>query len=292
MKITPFHESESGTWTYLLADEQSGNAAIIDPVWVYDIVSGQTSREFVDQVLAEARRQDLNIRWVLKTHAHADHLTAAALIRKETGAKVAIGRGICSVQEHCKKIFNLQDLKSDGSQFDRLLSEGDSLFLGGLEIRVMETPGHTDDSVTYLAQDAAFIGDTLFAPDGGTARCDFPGGSASKLFDTIQRIYALPASTRLFLCHNYPAKGEQAVCMATVEDSSRENIHVGPDTSREDYVQMREARDATLNLPKLIYPSVQVNILAGSSPVSESNGHQYLKIPFNTSIAELLKNPE
>jgi glyoxylase-like metal-dependent hydrolase (beta-lactamase superfamily II) len=227
--------------------------------------------------------------WVLETHAHADHLSAGALIRSRTGAKIGASRGICEVQKTFKKIYNLSGLKTDGSQFDRLLVEGDLVKVGELDIRVMETPGHTDDSVTYLVEDVAFIGDTLFAPNFGSARCDFPGGDAGKLFDSIQRIYNLPDSTRLFLCHDYPPDGKEPRSMVTLEESKAKNIHVVSDTTREAYVEMRETRDAQLKLPKLILPAIQVNVMAGAPPPAEDNGHSYLKIPFNTTIAELLE---
>jgi glyoxylase-like metal-dependent hydrolase (beta-lactamase superfamily II) len=214
------------------------------------------------------------------------------VIRARTGAKIGASRGICDVQSTFKQIFNLADLHTDGRQFDRLLSEGDKVEVGELMITVMETPGHTDDSVTYLVEDAAFIGDTLFSPNFGSARCDFPGGNAGKLYDSIQNIYALPASARLFLCHDYPPAGVDATSMVTVKDSISGNIHVRADTTREAYIQMRETRDAQLNLPKLILPAIQVNVLAGAAPAPESNGHSYLKIPFNASIADLLKDPK
>lgn len=290
MNIVPFYEPESGTWTYLLADTGNGKSAIIDPVWVYDSVSGVASEHMIDEVLGLAASMNCEVEWVLETHAHADHLSAAALIREKTGARIGASRGICDVQATFKKIYNLPDLSTDGRQFDRLLSEGDQIEIGELVITVMETPGHTDDSVTYLVGDAAFIGDTLFAPNFGSARCDFPGGNAGKLYDSIQKIYALPAATRLFLCHDYPPAGGEAQSMVTVEDSIRDNIHVKADTTREAYIEMRETRDAQLKLPKLILPAIQVNVLAGAAPAPENNGHSYLKIPFNTSIGELLED--
>lgn len=289
MEIAPFYESDSGTWTYLLSNPDTQTAAIIDPVWVYDPVSGGVDSTFIDQVLETARRKNLKIAWVLETHAHADHLTAAGEIRRRTGARIACGKGICSVQETFARVFNETDLATDGRQFDRLLGEGDSIDLGGLEIRVIETPGHTNDSVTYLVEDAAFVGDTLFTPSYGTARCDFPGGDAGQLYDSICRIYQLEDDTRIFLCHDYPKEGEPPSCRITVAESRASNIHIRTGTTREEYVAMRTERDARLGLPRLILPSLQLNIRAGEAPAPDSNGVSYLKTPFNRAISDLIK---
>ena len=228
---------------------------------------------------------------MLETHAHADHLTAADLVRRRTGARIACGRGICRVQETFAGVFNMTGVATDGSQFDRLLAEGDTLNVGSLEIRVIETPGHTADSVSYLVEDAVFVGDTLFAPAFGTARCDFPGGDAGRLYDSIARIHALPDETRIFLCHDYPKAGEEPVCTVTVAESRRDNVHVGAGKSRDSFVAMRRGRDAQLGLPKLILPSLQVNILAGAAPEPDSNGVTYLRTPFNRALAELVAAP-
>ena len=288
IEITPFYEPESGTWTYLVADEATRKAAVIDPVWVYDPVSGFADRSAVDALLHTAEEKGLEIEWVLETHAHADHLTAAAVIVEETGAQLGIGRGIRTVQANFARVFDLPGLETNGSQFDRLFAEGDTLALGKTELRVMEVPGHTDDSIAYVTDGAAFVGDTLFAPAYGTARCDFPGGDAGKLYDSIQRLHALPDDTRLYLCHDYPAEGEQPRSHVTVAESRRDNIHVGGGKDRASFVAMREARDATLKLPRLILPSLQINIRAGSPPSAGRNGAAYLKIPFNASIEALL----
>jgi glyoxylase-like metal-dependent hydrolase (beta-lactamase superfamily II) len=240
-------------------------------------------------VLRTAEEKGYRIEWVLETHAHADHLSSASYIREKTGAQIAIGRGICAVQKTFARVFNLKDLSTDGSQFDRLLSDGDALPLGSLEILVMASPGHTADSVSYLVEDAAFIGDTLFAPAFGTARCDFPGGNAADLFDSIQRIYGLPDTTRLYLCHDYPKDGAEPVYMVPITESRINNIHITAGTGREAYVSMRMARDATLGLPRLILPALQVNIRAGSAPGADENGVSYLRLPFNRSIAQILK---
>ncbi len=286
--VKAFYEPESFTWTYLLADTASGVAAVIDPVWVFDPVSGQVSRDFIDGVLSVARANDWTIKWVLETHAHADHLSAGALLRSELGARIAIGKGICRVQEAFARVYNTPDRATDGSQFDRLLVEGDEIALGDSTIRVLDTPGHTSDSITYLVGDAAFIGDTLFEPAYGTARCDFPGGDAALLYQSIQKLYALPGETRLYFCHDYPAQGVEPKSFVTVEESRRHNIHLQADTRQEDFVRLRRERDAGLGLPKLILPAIQVNVLAGDAPPAEENGFSYLKIPFNTSIPHLL----
>ena len=272
----------------MLADPESGCAAIIDPVWVYNPVSGQASREFVDELLAYTREKDFQLEWVFETHAHADHLTAAALICAESGSRTAIGRGICGVQKNFKRVFNLPELATDGSQFDRLLAEGDQLQLGNLTIKIMELPGHTDDSIAYQVDDAVFVGDTLFHPAFGTARCDFPGGDAGKLYDSIKRLHALADETRLFLCHDYPDKGQAPRHSMTVAESRDNNIHVGGNVARQTFIEMREKRDAGLGLPKLIMASLQVNIRSGGLPTAEDNGISYLKTPFNSDIAALV----
>jgi glyoxylase-like metal-dependent hydrolase (beta-lactamase superfamily II) len=291
VKIQSFHETDSGTWTHLLGDPSSGSAAIIDPVWVYDPVSGMADISFIEGVLDAAEQEGYRIEWVLETHAHADHLTAADQIRQRSGARIACSKGICGVQENFAKVFNMPDLPADGSQFDRLLVEGDLIELGNLEIRVLETPGHTSDSISYLVGNVAFIGDTLFAPSFGTARCDFPGGDASLLYDSIERLYRLPASTRLYLCHDYPKEGDDPLPWITVADSKRDNIHINAETTKVNYVEMRTERDANLGLPRLILPSLQVNIQAGAAPEPDSNGVSYLRTPLNHSIADLIKEP-
>ena len=288
LSITPFHEPRSGTWTYLVADTGQGVAAIIDPVWVFDPVSGLTSRESIDQVLAVLNAEGWSLAWGRETHAHADHLSAGALLRDETGAAIAIGAGIRSVQETFARVYNTPERPVDGTPFDRLLEEGDEIELGAHTIRVLATPGHTNDSITYVVEDAAFVGDTLFAPSYGSARCDFPGGDAGLLFDSVQKLYALPDDTRLFLCHDYPAEGAEPRAMVTVAESRRDNIHINESTTRDASIALREQRDAGLNLPQLIYPAIQVNVLAGAAPPAEDNGVSYLKLPFNTTVPELL----
>jgi len=289
MEIKSFYEPDSGTWTHLLADSSEKAAAIIDPVWVFDPVSGLADTAFIDQVLAVAEQAGYRVEWVLETHAHADHLTAADLLRRRTGAKIACSRGICGVQENFARVFNMTETATDGSQFDRLLEDGEVIQLGQLEICVMETPGHTGDSITYLVGDAAFIGDTLFTPTFGTARCDFPGGDAAQLYDSIRKLYALPEETRLFLCHDYPKAGEKPRREMTVKESRNGNIHLKGDTPKAEFVAMRTGRDGQLGLPRLILPSLQVNILGGAAPGPDSNGVTYLRLPFNRALADLIK---
>jgi glyoxylase-like metal-dependent hydrolase (beta-lactamase superfamily II) len=289
MEIKSFYEPESGTWTHLLADSSDKVAAIIDPVWVFDPVSGLADTAFIENVLAVARLAGYRIEWVLETHAHADHLTAADQVRQRTGAKIACGRGICGVQENFTRVFNMTDTATDGSQFDRLLAEGDVIKLGQLDVFVIDTPGHTGDSISYLAQDTAFIGDTLFAPAFGTARCDFPGGDAAQLYDSIRKLYQLPEETRLFLCHDYPQADDEPVRDITVGESRSMNIHLKAETTKEEFIAMRTQRDSQLGLPRLILPSLQVNILAGAAPGAGSNGVEYLRTPFNRILADLIK---
>jgi glyoxylase-like metal-dependent hydrolase (beta-lactamase superfamily II) len=288
-EITPRYEPESCTWSYLVADPVQAVAAIIDPVWVFDPVSGRASTAFIDAMIDLAAQRGFRIEWVLETHAHADHLSSAGHIRSRTGAKIAIGRGICAVQKTFSRVFNLKDFATDGSQFDRLLGDGEIIPLGSMDIRVMATPGHTSDSVSYIVGNAAFIGDTLFAPAYGTARCDFPGGNAAELFTSIQRIYSLPDTTSLYLCHDYPKAGAEPIHTVSIIESRKDNIHVNSATAREAYIEMRTARDAQLGLPRLILPALQVNIRAGAAPEDDDNGVSYLRLPFNRTIAQILE---
>ena len=289
MRIESFYEKDTGTWTYLLADPGEGVAAVIDPVWEFDPVSGQAGEGFIRQALDAAVAMDCRIEWILETHAHADHLSAANWLKQQTGARIACGRGIQDVQRTFAPVFNLPPPTATGGPFDRLLDEDDELQLGSLTIRVMDTPGHTGDSITYLVGDAAFIGDTLFSPAFGTARCDFPGGDAGQLYDSIRKLYRLPRETRLFLCHDYPEAGGEPVRDITVEESMQSNIHLSAETSREDFVAMRTQRDGQLGLPRLILPSLQVNILGGAAPPADCNGISYLRIPFNRSFKDLIE---
>ena len=279
-RIQAFFDEPTSTVTYLVWDPATRQAAVIDPVLDYDHRSGKASTASADRVLDAARADDLTIAWVLETHAHADHLSAAPYIRQRTNARVAIGEHIRDVQTIFRPVFNLDDVSGDGSEFDRLLKDGETLQIGQLTMEVLHTPGHTPACVSYRIGDAVFVGDTLFMPDYGTARADFPGGSARTLFRSIQRLLALPPETRMFLCHDYKAPGRDSYAWeTTVAEERARNVHVREGIDEEAFVAMRQQRDATLAAPTLLLPSIQVNIRAGQLPRAESNGVQYLKIP-------------
>lgn len=278
---TFFHDA-TFTFTHLLVDAASNDAAIIDPVLDFDQPSGRTSTVAIDEVLAFAAQRSMTVRWVLETHAHADHLSAAAVIRARTGAQIVIGSAIREVQGVFKSIFNEpSDFPIDGSQFDCLVHDGEQLPLGQSVIEVIATPGHTPACVSYRISDDIFVGDTLFMPDVGTARCDFPGGNAVTLYASIQRLLSFAGASRLHLCHDYPPNDRPVVSVTTVAEQRERNIHVRDGISCDDFVAMRTERDQGLDMPRLILPSLQVNIRAGELPKSESNGTSYLKIPLN-----------
>ena len=278
--IQAFFDEPTNTVTYLVSDPATRKAAVIDPVLDYDHRSGKASTASADRVLEAARSGDLTVACVLETHAHADHLSAAPYIRQRTGAQVAIGEHIRDVQTIFRPVFNLDDVSGDGSEFDRLLQDGELLKIGELTVEVLHTPGHTPACVSYRIGDAVFVGDTLFMPDYGTARADFPGGSARTLFRSIQRLLALPPETRIFLCHDYKAPGRDSYAWeTTVAEERARNVHVREGIEEDAFVAMRQQRDATLAAPTLLLPSIQVNIRAGQLPRAESNGVHYLKIP-------------
>lgn len=280
LSIEALFDEATFTVTYLLADPASRRAAIVDPVRDYDPKSGRLSTASADRLLARLAERGLTLDWVLETHAHADHLTAAPYLRQKTGAKVAIGEHIRAVQQIFRDVFNAPDVSTDGREFDRLLRDGDRLALGGREIEVMHLPGHTPADVAYRVDDAVFVGDTIFMPDFGTARCDFPGGDAATLYRSIRRLLSLPPQTRLFMCHDYKAPGRDRYAWeTTVAEQRRANIHVRDGIDEAAFVALRRGRDATLAAPVLLLPSVQVNIRAGNLPPAEANGTSYLKIP-------------
>lgn len=275
------HEATS-TFSHVVYDHDGGHAAIVDPVMDYDAPTARTAFDAAQRLLDFVRAHSLTVDWILETHAHADHLSAAAWLRGHTGARVAIGRGITRVQERFRDVFHLGDgFAVDGRQFDHLFDDGDRFGIGTLSGRVIATPGHTDDSLTYVVGDAAFVGDTLFAPDTGTARADFPGGDAATLYGSIQRLFELPGDTRVFLCHDYPPDGREPSAVTTIAAQRERNVHLAGDVGEAAFVRMREARDAGLAAPKLILPSLQVNIRAGALPEPEANGVRYLRLPLN-----------
>jgi glyoxylase-like metal-dependent hydrolase (beta-lactamase superfamily II) len=280
--VTPIFHKPTNTWTYVVADPATREAAVIDPVLDYDWRSARTGTASADEILAHLESTGLSLRWILETHAHADHLSAAPHLKARAGGQIAIGQGIRQVQATFKRLFGLGDeFQADGRQFDRLLADGETVEIGQIAGRVIATPGHTSDSVSYLFGDALFVGDTVFMPDGGSARCDFPGGDAAELYRSIQRLYGLPEATRVFVCHDYSPGGREVRCETTIGEQRAANIHVRADTPEADFVAMRRKRDATLDVPNLIIPSVQVNIRAGFLPPAESDGVSYLKVPLN-----------
>jgi glyoxylase-like metal-dependent hydrolase (beta-lactamase superfamily II) len=280
--IKDFFDPETWTYTYVVYEHQGAPCAIIDSVLNYDPKSGRTSTKSADEVIAFVKANQLQVDWILETHAHADHLTAAPYLQSHLGGKLVIGDHIAKVQAVFKGVFNLDDrFKADGAQFDCLLKEGESLAFGNLSLKALFVPGHTPACMAYEIGDAIFVGDTLFMPDVGTARCDFPGGDAKTLYQSIQKILAYPVETKLYMCHDYPPNNRPANGVSTVADEKANNIHVHDGVTEAQFVQMRTTRDNTLEMPTLILPSIQVNIRAGHFPEAESNGVSYLKIPLN-----------
>jgi len=280
--IQAFFDEATNTVTYLVIDPSTRHAAIIDPVLDFDARNGRTSTHSSDRVMEAARAANAVIRWILETHAHADHLSGAAHLRRATGAPLAIGEHIRDVQRTFKPLFNATDLDEDGRQFDRLLADGERLPLGSMEIEVMSTPGHTPACVSYRIGDNVFVGDTLFMPDYGTARADFPGGDAGTLFRSIQRLLALPGHTTLWMCHDYrPPARTTYEWRTTVAEQRAGNVHVHDGIDEATFVALRASRDRALAAPQLLLPSIQVNIRAGELPPPEDDGNRYLKIPVN-----------
>jgi glyoxylase-like metal-dependent hydrolase (beta-lactamase superfamily II) len=281
--VTGFFDEATNTVTYVIRDPGGKSAAIIDSVLDFDYSSGRTDTRSADAVIAHVKTEALDVEWILETHVHADHLSAAPYIQQRIGGKIGIGEMITVVQNTFGKVFNEgTEFQRDGSQFDKLFGEGDTFRIGAVEGRVMHTPGHTPACLTYVIGDAAFVGDTLFMPDYGTARCDFPGGSAEALFHSIERILALPDETRIFVCHDYKAPGrEEFAWETTVAEERSRNVHVGGGKPEAEFVAMREARDKTLGMPRLIIPSLQVNMRAGQMPPKDKDGKTFLKVPVN-----------
>jgi len=282
-EVTAFFDQNSNTISYVVKDPTSQACALVDSVLDFDMASGRTSFEQADKLLDHVKEHELDVEWILETHVHADHLSAAPYLRDKTGAKIGIGAHITDVQEIFGKIFNAgTEFQMDGSQFDNLLSEDDTFNIGALTGRAIHTPGHTPACMTYLIGDAGFVGDTLFMPDFGTARTDFPGGNAEDLFRSICKILELKPETRLFMCHDYKAPGrDDYQWETTVAEQRKANVHVHEGVTMEEFVKFRTERDANLSMPKLIIPSVQVNMRAGEMPPAEDNGEVYLKVPIN-----------
>jgi glyoxylase-like metal-dependent hydrolase (beta-lactamase superfamily II) len=279
--VKAFFDPQTWTYTYVVYESEGSACIVIDSVLNYDPKSGRTKTKSADEVIAFIQQHQLKLEWVLETHAHADHLTAAPYIQEKLGGKIAIGDHITTVQGVFKGVFNLDDLAVDGSQFDVLIKEGEPISFGNLSFKALYVPGHTPACMAYEIGDSIFVGDTLFMPDVGTARCDFPGGSASNLYRSIQSILKYPPNTKLYMCHDYPPNGRAPEYESTVADQKEANIHVHDGITEEQFVAMRTKRDAGLEMPVLILPSIQINIRAGHMPKAESNGTAYLKIPLN-----------
>lgn len=285
MRIDSFFHAATNSWSHLLSDGDGSAAAIIDPVLDFDPVSGRVTADAAQAILAAVHAHRLRVEWLLETHAHADHLSATDWLRRELRseghpARSAIGAGIVAVQRHWKAVFGLGDeFAADGADFDHLIADGEHLPLGTLTIEAFATPGHTGDGMCYRVGDAVFVGDTVFSPTAGTGRCDFPGGDAREQYRSIQRLYALPAATRLYLCHDYPPRDAEPRAVVDLVEERSGNAQLRRDTSEADYVALRQARDATLPLPRLLFPALQVNIRAGRLPVADGNGKTYLRIP-------------
>jgi glyoxylase-like metal-dependent hydrolase (beta-lactamase superfamily II) len=285
LAIRPFFDEPTNTVSYLVWDRASKRGAVIDPVLDYDHRSGAAATKAADAVLDAARDEGMTLEWALETHVHADHLSGAPYIKLKTDAKIGIGEHVRQVQKIFRPVFNADDVSGDGSEFDRLFADGETFAIGGLQVSVIHTPGHTPACIAYLIEDAVFVGDTLFMPDYGTARADFPGGSARDLFRSMKKILALPPQTRLFMCHDYKAPGRDHFAWETTVAEQREkNVHVHDGVEEDEYVAMREARDAKLATPLLLMPSIQVNMRAGRLPPAESNGVRYIKVPVQLSM--------
>ena len=294
--VQSFYHAATNTWTHVVADPGSKAAAIIDPVLDFDPASGRIGSEHAQIVLAYVRERELRVDWILETHAHADHLTSADWLKQQLGSagepstvpwtgpstqlRTGIGAGIVAVQRHFHEVFDLDPaFRADGSQFDHLFADDEHFAIGGLDVRALATPGHTNDGISYLVGDAVFVGDTLFAPGGGTGRCDFPGADAATQYRSIRRLYSLPDATRVFLCHDYPAAGADPVAETSIGAEKAGNIHLRAETTEAEYVAFRRQRDATLAVPRLLYPSLQVNIRAGQLPEPDTAGRIFLRLP-------------
>ncbi|WP_180013714.1 MBL fold metallo-hydrolase [Acinetobacter sp. YH16031] len=281
--VKAFFDKNTNTFSYVVSDPQTAQCAIIDSVLDYDAASATTSTEHADQMIAYVKSQGLTVEWILETHVHADHLTAAPYLKQQLGGKIAISKKIALVQETFGKIYHLDMKQINAHQpFDYLFEDGEHFKIGELEVYNIPTPGHTPACLSYVIGDAVFVGDTLFMPDYGTARCDFPNGSASVLYDSVHKLFQLPESTRVFLCHDYlPESRHEYQCETTIQQQKQQNIHIREGISKSEFVQMRQQRDAGLSMPKLILPAIQINMNGGQFPMPENNGVSYLKLPLN-----------
>ena len=280
--VESFYDPATSTISHVVVEPNGRACAIIDSVLDYNAASGRTSTDSADRIIAHVNERGLDVEWILETHAHADHLSAARYLKERLGGEIAIGARITEVQAIFKDVFNLErTFNTDGRQFDRLLADGEVFHIGRQEAKVIYTPGHTPACATYVIDDCAFVGDTLFMPDGGTARADFPGGDAKELYRSIGKILALPPETRLFVCHDYQPGGREVRWETTVAEERARNIHVGEGRGEDEFVELREARDATLDVPTLLVPSIQINVRAGDMPPAEDNGTSYIKVPIN-----------
>ena len=280
--VQAFFDDQTWTVSYVVSDNATRHAAIVDPVLDFDLKSGSTGTKSADKVLAHLRNHDLTVDWILETHAHADHLSAARHLQEQVGGRIAIGEHIREVQATFKKFYNLErSFLADGSQFDHLFEDGETFMIGAVEARALLVPGHTPADLAYVVDGGVFVGDTLFMPDLGSARADFPGGDARTLYRSMRRLLDLPAETRMYVCHDYPPPGRELRWQTTVAQQRAHNIHVRDGIGEDDFVRMRQARDATLDVPTLILPSIQVNVRAGQLPPVEDNGVAYLRIPVN-----------
>ncbi len=280
--VTAFFDDATNTISYVVKDPTSSSCAIIDSVMDIDYAAGRITYDHADKIIAFVQEHGLSVEWLLETHVHADHLSAAPYLQEKLGGQIGIGSNITVVQDTFGKVFNEgTEFERDGSQFDRLFGDDDSCNVGNLDVHVMHTPGHTPACLTYVIGDAAFVGDTLFMPDGGSARADFPGGDAGILYDSIQKVLSLPDETRLFMCHDYGPNGRDIAWETTVADEKAHNIHISGGTTREEFIEMRTARDKTLAVPTLIIPSLQVNMRGGHLPPADEDGLRFLKVPVN-----------
>ena len=281
-EVKGFFDPATNTISYVVKDPGSNACAIIDSVMDIDYAAGRITYDHADEIIAYVKQKGLRVDWVIETHVHADHLSAAPYIQNALGGKIGIGRNITVVQDTFGKVFNEgTEFQRDGSQFDKLFEDGDSYAVGGMECVAIHTPGHTPACMTHVMGDAAFVGDTLFMPDGGSARADFPGGDAGQLYDSIQKVLALPDETRLFMCHDYGPNGRDIAFETTVAEEKAHNIHVGGGKTRDEFIRFRTERDAQLDMPKLIIPSLQVNMRGGELPPPDEDGKRFLKVPIN-----------